>query len=151
MSVFKEHDLVVLTIDVPSHDLARGDVGTVLHIHPDSRAFEVEFATLTGQTVAVLNLRPDQFRPVGSGDINHVRKVLRREVPDLPDVIGSSATLAELRRAGINALVRAFGPVGMARFLQQFDGGHGDYTSHRDVVLGNPTVDEVFAELKRTL
>ena len=34
---------------------------------------------------------------------------------------GSTATPAELRRAGIDALVRALGPVGMARFLQQFD------------------------------
>ena len=34
---------------------------------------------------------------------------------------GSAATPAESRRAGIDALVRALGPVGMARFLQQFD------------------------------
>lgn len=63
---------------------------------------------------------------------------------------GATATPAELRRAGIDALVRALGPVGMARFLQQFDTGHGDYTSHRDVALGNPTVDELLAELKRS-
>jgi hypothetical protein len=36
---------------------------------------------------------------------------------------GGKATLAELRRAGIDALARALGPVGMARFLQQFDPG----------------------------
>jgi hypothetical protein len=47
---------------------------------------------------------------------------------------GSTATPAELRRAGINALVRALGPVGMARFLQQLDSGHGDYTADRDSV-----------------
>jgi len=64
---------------------------------------------------------------------------------------GGTATPAELRRVGINALVRALGPVGMARFFQQFDTGHGDYTAHRDVILGNPTVDELFAELKRSL
>ena len=34
---------------------------------------------------------------------------------------GGKATLAELRRAGIDALARASSPVGMARFLQQFD------------------------------
>jgi hypothetical protein len=45
---------------------------------------------------------------------------------------GSTATPAELRRAGIDALMRALGPVGMARFLQQFDPGHGEYTADRD-------------------
>jgi len=60
---------------------------------------------------------------------------------------GSTATPAELRRAGIEALVKALGPVGMARFLQQFGLGHGDYTADRDRILGNPTVDELVNEL----
>ena len=62
---------------------------------------------------------------------------------------GSTATPAELRRAGIDALVRALGPVGMARFLQQFDPGHGDYTADRDRVLGNPSVDDLMNELEQ--
>jgi hypothetical protein len=61
---------------------------------------------------------------------------------------GSTATPAELRRAGIDALVRALGPVGMARFLQQFDPGNGDYTADRDRILGNPTVDDLMGELE---
>jgi hypothetical protein len=60
---------------------------------------------------------------------------------------GSTATPSELRRAGIDALVRALGPVGMARFLQQFDPGHGDYTADRDRILGSPTVDDLMDEL----
>jgi hypothetical protein len=62
---------------------------------------------------------------------------------------GSTATPAELRRAGIDALVRALGPVGMARFLQQFDPGHGDYTADRERILGNPTVDDLMDELEQ--
>lgn len=62
---------------------------------------------------------------------------------------GSTATPAELRRAGIDALVRALGPVGTARFLQQFDPGHGNYTDDRDRILGNPTVDDLLSELGR--
>ncbi len=61
---------------------------------------------------------------------------------------GSTATLGELRRAGIDALVKALGPVGMARFLQQFNPGQGDYTAERDRIVGNPTVDEVMDELE---
>ena len=62
---------------------------------------------------------------------------------------GGSATPAELRRVGIDALVKALGPVGMARFLQQFDPGHGDYTTERQAILGNPTVDELVDEVGR--
>jgi hypothetical protein len=61
---------------------------------------------------------------------------------------GGKATLAELRRAGIDALLKALGPVGMARFLQQFDPGQGDYTTERTRILGNPTVDDVMGELE---
>ena len=61
---------------------------------------------------------------------------------------GGKATLAELRRAGIDALEKALGPVGMARFLQQFDPGQGDYTAERGRILGNPSVDEVMDEIE---
>ena len=62
---------------------------------------------------------------------------------------GGSATPAELRRVGIDALVKALGPVGMARFLQQFDPGHRDYTTRRHAILSNPTVDELMDEVER--
>jgi hypothetical protein len=62
---------------------------------------------------------------------------------------GGSATPVELRRVGIDALVKALGPVGMARFLQQFDSGHGDYTAQRYAIPGNPTVDELMEEVTR--
>jgi hypothetical protein len=62
---------------------------------------------------------------------------------------GGKATLPELRRAGIEALMKALGPVGMARFLQQFDPGRGDYTAERDRILGGATVDELVEEVER--
>jgi hypothetical protein len=65
----------------------------------------------------------------------------------LETIDGGSASLAELRRVGIDALVKALGPIGMARFLRQFDFGHGDYTAERHLALGNPTVDELLQEL----
>lgn len=37
----------------------------------------------------------------------------------------------EIRTAGLNALRKALGPVGMVRFIQQYDLGHGDYTKER--------------------
>lgn len=68
----------------------------------------------------------------------------------LVDVIdGSKATLPELRQAGIEALVKALGPVGMARFLQLFDLGRGDYTAERYGTLGSRTVDELVDQIER--
>ena len=49
--MIKEHDIVVLTEDVPEEGLTAGDVGTVVHIHNNGEGYEVEFMTLTGQTI----------------------------------------------------------------------------------------------------
>jgi hypothetical protein len=62
---------------------------------------------------------------------------------------GGKVTLRELRRAGIEALVKALGPVGMARFLQLSELHRGDYTAERDRILGGPTVDELVDEIER--
>ncbi len=37
----------------------------------------------------------------------------------------------EVRKAGIKALSDAIGPLGMARFLQQYEPGYGDYTKEK--------------------
>lgn len=37
----------------------------------------------------------------------------------------------EILSVGFQALKDALGPVGMARFLQQYDSGHGDYTKEK--------------------
>jgi len=71
----KEHDCVVLTANLPDEGLEAGDVGTVVHIHKDGAAYEVEFATLTGRTVAVATVEASQFRPVGKRDISHIREL----------------------------------------------------------------------------
>jgi len=73
--MIKEHDCIVLTSDLPRDGLLSGDVGTVVHIHRDGAAYEVEFATLPGETVAVTTVLPSQCRPIGNRDINHVREV----------------------------------------------------------------------------
>ena len=68
----------MLTSDIPAEGLEAGDVGTVVHIHRDGAAYEVEFMTLTGQTVAVATVLPSQLRPVGQRDITHVRELATR-------------------------------------------------------------------------
>ena len=70
-----EHDCIVLTQDIGDEGLKAGDVGTVVHIHPDAAAYEVEFMTLTGQTLAVTTVLPTQIRPVSARDVSHVREL----------------------------------------------------------------------------
>lgn len=55
----------------------------------------------------------------------------------------------EIRRAGLEALARALGPVGMIKFLQQFDSGKGDYSKERHEWLGGSSVDELVEELRQ--
>jgi hypothetical protein len=49
----------------------------------------------------------------------------------------------ELRRVGIDALVKSLGPLGMVRFIQQFDTGKGDYTKERSELLGSLSLDAI--------
>jgi hypothetical protein len=64
------------------------------------------------------------------------------------DVNIRNKTPNEIRRTGLAALKRALGPVGMIYFLQQFDRGSGDYTTEREQLLGNPTVEDLLRELR---
>lgn len=71
--MFKELDRIVLLTDVAADGLKAGDVGTIVHVYSDGKAFEVEFISLAGDTVAVTTLLAAQVRPVGKQDITHVR------------------------------------------------------------------------------
>jgi hypothetical protein len=39
--------------------------------------------------------------------------------------------LSEIRKIGLQALKEALGPVGMVRFIQQYENGYGDYTEEK--------------------
>ncbi len=57
-------------------------------------------------------------------------------------------TLDQIRRAGLAALARELGPVGMVRFLQQLETGRGDYSVERHEWLSDYDV-ETLAQLIR--
>ena len=68
-------DMVVLTHDIAEHSLQQDDVGTVVHVYAEGAAYEVEFVTAEGQTVAVLTLTAADVRPMAAHEILHVREV----------------------------------------------------------------------------
>ncbi len=71
--MINELDLVVLNHDMPNEKLKMGDVGTVVHSYTDGKAFEVEFLTAKGKTVALLTLNEKAIRPIYHREILHVR------------------------------------------------------------------------------
>ncbi len=59
-SEIQDLDLVALIVDLPSEQLYRGQVGTVVHVHtPDT--FEVEFVDESGHTYGLTTLSADQL------------------------------------------------------------------------------------------
>ena len=72
-----ELDSVVLTHDIEEYGLKQGDVGVVVHRYKDGSAFEVEFVTAEGKTIAVLTLDWKDIRSLGGREILHVRELVR--------------------------------------------------------------------------
>jgi hypothetical protein len=73
--MIKELDLVTLTKDIETHNLQRGDVGTVVHSYESGSVFEVEFVTAQGKTLAVLTLKSEEISPLFGSQILHVREL----------------------------------------------------------------------------
>ena len=73
--MIQELDTVVLNRDIPAHGLRKGDVGAVVHSYVDHKAFEVEFVTAEGKTVAVLTLTERDIRPMRPSEILHAREL----------------------------------------------------------------------------
>ena len=70
-----EHDSVVLTKDLPASGLVSGDVGVVVHVYRGGAAYEVEFVSLDGSTIAVETLEGPAVRPAARSDVPHVREL----------------------------------------------------------------------------
>ncbi|MBX7246210.1 MAG: DUF4926 domain-containing protein [Candidatus Sumerlaeaceae bacterium] len=73
--MINEHDIVVLTQDLPADQLTVGDVGTVVQVYQGGAGYEVEFMTLAGRTVAVATVRANQVRAINPRDLVHVREM----------------------------------------------------------------------------
>ena len=77
--MIRELDTVVLVRDLAEHGLNQGDVGAVVHCYKDGVAFEVEFVTGEGATIAVLTLSQHDLRPMHAREILHVRTLAKAE------------------------------------------------------------------------
>ncbi len=55
----------------------------------------------------------------------------------------------ELRRVGLETLIREMGYVNAMRFMLQYETGHGDYTRERDQLLPDWSLDEMIREVDK--
>jgi len=58
-------------------------------------------------------------------------------------------TPEQIRLAGLEALARELGPVGMVRFLQQFDIGRGDYSKERHQWLDSLRIEDIARTIEK--
>ena len=54
-----------------------------------------------------------------------------------------------IRKAGLEAVAKKLGPLGMVRFLQQFETGLGDYTRERTQWLKDMDIHETVTEIRK--
>ena len=69
-----EHSMVVLNDDRTADGLHAGDVGAVVHVYGDGKAYEVEFVDGNGTTVALLTVEAADVRPIEAGELLHTRR-----------------------------------------------------------------------------
>lgn len=74
MHKFRELETIILTHDIPGHDLKGGDMGAVVNVYDKGNAAEVEFVTVTGRTIALITLKAGDVRPSKNDDVLHVRE-----------------------------------------------------------------------------
>ena len=73
--MLSEHDSVVLIAPDPENGLEAGDVGAIVHVYPNSEAYEIEFVTFSGQTAAVVTVAAQNVRAVAPTEIPHAREL----------------------------------------------------------------------------
>ncbi len=69
-----ETDIVVLTVDLRAYGLKTGDLGTIVIVY-GHKGYEVEFMTLTGETVAAVSVDAAQVRSGSYREVAHARPI----------------------------------------------------------------------------
>lgn len=59
--MLQQDDIVTFTEDIPSENVARGDVGAIVHCYPDKKAYEVEVLDEQGKSKCVVTAKEKQL------------------------------------------------------------------------------------------
>lgn len=75
---FELFSRAVLRNDIPTHSLKKGDVVTIVEVHPGAatqeQGYSVEVFNATGETIAVVTLPESYLESLRSTEILHVRQ-----------------------------------------------------------------------------
>jgi hypothetical protein len=70
---------VALKVDVPSRKLRKGDVATIVEMHPgvtgQEAGYSLEVFNAAGDTLAVVTLRESQIEDLATDAVLHVRRL----------------------------------------------------------------------------
>ncbi len=64
-----------MKFDIREYGLKAGDVGAIVHVYDQGKAYEIEFVSLNGKTIAVVTTEAQQVLPVREREITHARTV----------------------------------------------------------------------------
>ncbi len=68
MIMLAEHSMVVLNSILPDVGLHAGDVGAIVHVYREGKAYEGEIFDRDGATVALQTLESGEVKPIGPGE-----------------------------------------------------------------------------------
>ncbi|HJU06321.1 MAG TPA: DUF4926 domain-containing protein [Nitrospiraceae bacterium] len=70
---------VALKVDLPSHKLQKGDVATIVEIHPgkpgQEMGYSLEVFNAVGETLIVVTVSQSQIEPLTNKEVLHVRRL----------------------------------------------------------------------------
>ena len=75
---FKEFQQVALAKDIPENNLRRGDLATIVEIHPANGgevAYSIEIFNALGETIAVTTVPESALEELTANEILHVRSL----------------------------------------------------------------------------
>ncbi len=87
---YKNLEIVVLTHDISEYGLKEGDTGTVVDVYEGGEAYEVEFMTDEGKTIALLTLNFADIKPKINLESHKSDEIINRsKISDLPFIYPS--------------------------------------------------------------
>ncbi|MHC5934216.1 hypothetical protein [Nostoc sp.] len=145
VSKLTQTEIQQLGIDTLSLALGPAGMGLFMHqFHLGSGDYTRDRDEILGNpTIEEIFARIQERRISQAESSDVLPKVTNMKMIDV-----TKLTQAEIRRLGIEALTKTLGHAGMARFMQQFEMGSGDYTRDRDQILGDITIEEIFASIE---
>ena len=115
----KEFELVALTRDLERTYLKKGDVGVIVDVLADGKAYIVEFILQTGFTAALEEVNAGGVRPLKADELK--REQYREWQPEWTDSFGYCPPISEIPECFIPLEARP----AEAHYLGYVDGAEG--------------------------